>query len=1027
MALTKNRNQNDNMKTDLTLPYSCMRVASAALALGLLAAFPVAAQISLAGARGCLDVDGNNTVDQNDVVLINRYVFGFNGAALPPDSLGVGATRTDPADIVSFIQGRNFDVDGNGHVDLADLQLITRYVQGLTDAALTNNALGSTARRATTAAVQNFFGPAGGCVLSALGIESLSFGGVIPTDVGVMVGDKRVIRPTAGLLPGTVPADIVYSVISGTGSDRLIAVNAPLQPLVFDAAGAITGDTFAPAVRVTNTALNRSVDIPLSVSVVAPAFTASGNISTAGGTVATPEGGVITFSTNTLSAPVDATLQTAPAADGGTLMSIAFSQPVNASAALSFTLPYLPPTDAPATLAATSANTLKAAGLTFKTPYANSEDSLGYRWLTYSAYYVVDGTYRIPSETLTILDPAFALTGDSALVQGSRKTAQVKTGWSGELTSVISRSDLTPATVVDYEPILFVHGFTTDLKGGGGRNTWQKFPALVMDSTQLGGRKFIPFEFRWYTNADFRDAAVDLVSAVNRVYAATGKPVHIVAHSFGGVLARTMLQGLARGLPAGNNGASLAQSRVASLITLGSPHSGILNTAGSVSTVDLPEGQVGGAFNFCDQISCHVMGEPALAGGSATEIALRTLLSIGAAPGEHAARLATTQGALPAIPINVGIGVTSDSGSNTTWDNGDQLISYNGQRFFPVDATSTTSVGTVLRVNSLPSGSTARVTERILGLESRSSYIIGSAQSPAEAAEPTRRLGYRHRGKVLGTSCNDTEGQCGVEAAPACWSAALCTHAGYRLLKSALTLPPSSLSAAFRLNDTGITMCGGAFNGLGSSCLGTYPEGQDKFYGRDASALASTLTKVGGSGSINGFDYTKISNAGADLPASAVIGMGAADWACTRDNVTGLTWEVKATSGLRSMTHSYTWFQTGSLDGNNGTPSGGTCQTIGRCDTEKFTQDVNAATLCGRADWRLPHVKELIGLADLGNYNPTIDRIYFPNTQNSLFWSGSPAASSSSNAWIVYFLSGYSADYYVRSTSNYVRLVRARQ
>ncbi len=1003
------------------------RFASAAVAFSLLAAFPIAAQTSLAGARGCLDVDGNNTVDLNDVVLINRYVFGFNGAALPLGSLGTNPTRTAPADIVNFIQGRNFDVDGNGRVELADLQLITRYVQGLTDAALTNNALGSTARRATTAAIQSFLGPAGGCVLSTLGIESLSFGGVNPTDVSVMVGEKRVIKPAAGLLPGTLPADIAYSVISGTGSGRLTAVNPPLQPLVFDATGATTGDTFAPMVRVTNTALNRSVDIPLSVSVVAPAFTASGNVTTAGGTVATPEGGVITFSTNTLSAPVDATLQTAPTADGGTLMRINFSQPVSAGAALSFALPYIPPTDAPATLATTSANRLKASGLTFRTPYANSEDSLGYRWQSYSAYYVLNGGYRLPSETLTICDPAFALSGEGALVPGSNKTIEVKTYQRGELNSVVSSSALSPATVADYEPILFIHGYHPNVSGG--RGTWRDFPALAMDASQLGGRKLIPFEFRWYSNADFRDVAVDLVAAVNRIYAATGKPVHIVAHSFGGALARTLLQGLVRGLPAGNNGAALAQARVASLITLGAPHSGIMPTAGTVSGVALPKGQHSPAFTACDQISCHVMGEPVIDSASATETALRTLLGISVTPGEHAARLASTQGALPGIPINVGIGVTSDNGSNTDWDEGDQLISYNGQRFFPLDATSTASVGTALRVNASPSGgSAARITERILGLETRSSYVIGSTQNATEAAEPTRRLGYRHSGLtgygVLSVSCDDAEGQCGVEAAPACWSAALCTHAGYRLLKSALSLPTSSLSSTFKLNDTGITFCGSAYYGNNLPCLGTDPVGQDKHFGRDAAALAGTLTKVGGSDGTNGFDYTKISNAGADLPASAALGAGANDWACTRDNVTGLIWEVKTTSGLRSISHTYTWFQTGSLDGNNGAASGGTCQTTGRCDTEKFAQDVNAATLCGRADWRMPHVKELIGIADMGRFGVAIDSTYFPNLNSNAHWSGSPAASTSSNAWAVHFSTVHSRNY-SRNVSYYIRLVRA--
>jgi hypothetical protein len=47
--------------------------------------------------------------------------------------------------------------------------------------------------------------------------------------------------------------------------------------------------------------------------------------------------------------------------------------------------------------------------------------------------------------------------------------------------------------------------------------------------------------------------------------------------------------------------------------------------------------------------------------------------------------------------------------------------------------------------------------------------------------------------------------------------------------------------------------------------------------------------------------YTMIANNGAALPNSAVLGNGTGDWACTRDNETGLIWEVKTTD--RSMRH----------------------------------------------------------------------------------------------------------------------------
>ncbi|TAG48816.1 MAG: DUF1566 domain-containing protein [Betaproteobacteria bacterium] len=238
------------------------------------------------------------------------------------------------------------------------------------------------------------------------------------------------------------------------------------------------------------------------------------------------------------------------------------------------------------------------------------------------------------------------------------------------------------------------------------------------------------------------------------------------------------------------------------------------------------------------------------------------------------------------------------------------------------------------------------------------------------------------------------------------------------------------------LNDTGITFCGAATSGNNATCLGTEPAGQDKNYGRDGAALAGTLpAKLGGSTGTNGFDFTKVCNSGQNAdsgscPANPTTpGYGTNEWGCTKDNVTGLLWEVKTTTGLRSMNHSYTWFKTGSPDGNNGTASGGTCAAAGRCDTEKYTQDVNAQTtaLCNVRDWRMPTVKELEGIADLGRFNPAIDPTYFPNTLSSSVWSGSPYAPNSSYAWFVGFDGGYADFSYGRSYAYQVRLVRGGQ
>lgn len=240
---------------------------------------------------------------------------------------------------------------------------------------------------------------------------------------------------------------------------------------------------------------------------------------------------------------------------------------------------------------------------------------------------------------------------------------------------------------------------------------------------------------------------------------------------------------------------------------------------------------------------------------------------------------------------------------------------------------------------------------------------------------------------------------------------------------------PFSLAAG--LNDTGITDCSNDTAVDNASGLqadgGTHPR-QDCRYGRDAAEAVGSLPKVG-AGS-KGFDFTKIANDGSILPASAVLGTGPTEWACTRDNVTGLVWEVKTISGLRNEIHTYSWYNSDAATngGSVGTVSGGSCETIGRCDTEKFVADVNAAGLCGASAsaWRMPTIKELVGIADLGRINPTIDPTYFPNTSNSLFWSGSPYAGSSSNARLVYFSYGFPT-YGNRSNLNRVRLVRGGQ
>ncbi|CAK0775093.1 conserved exported hypothetical protein [Gammaproteobacteria bacterium] len=213
------------------------------------------------------------------------------------------------------------------------------------------------------------------------------------------------------------------------------------------------------------------------------------------------------------------------------------------------------------------------------------------------------------------------------------------------------------------------------------------------------------------------------------------------------------------------------------------------------------------------------------------------------------------------------------------------------------------------------------------------------------------------------------------------------------------------------LNDTGITQCvddSGNFGACTEMITGDSAVNprQDGRYGRDAAAAAGKLVKIGG-GRV-GFDFTKIANDGSELHASAALGAGPKDWACIRDNVTGILWEVKTNDGgIRDKDNTYIF-----------------------SNAVTFVAAVNATGLCGFNDWRLPTIRELTGIVHhsvaSGSGVPTIDTTYFPNTPVASFWSDSTFASNAGYAWYVNFSDG-STSYYPKYAAFQVRLARAGQ
>ena len=80
----------------------------------------------------------------------------------------------------------------------------------------------------------------------------------------------------------------------------------------------------------------------------------------------------------------------------------------------------------------------------------------------------------------------------------------------------------------------------------------------------------------------------------------------------------------------------------------------------------------------------------------------------------------------------------------------------------------------------------------------------------------------------------------------------------------------------------------------------------------------------------------------------------------------------------------------------------------------------------GYTDWRLPNRNELESIVEESCWSPAINAAVFPGTPSSWFWSSSPYAYDSDNAWYVNFNYGYVVANGKIGTHP-VRLVRAGQ
>jgi hypothetical protein len=212
-----------------------------------------------------------------------------------------------------------------------------------------------------------------------------------------------------------------------------------------------------------------------------------------------------------------------------------------------------------------------------------------------------------------------------------------------------------------------------------------------------------------------------------------------------------------------------------------------------------------------------------------------------------------------------------------------------------------------------------------------------------------------------------------------------------------------ALVTTSKLNDTGITanQCYAIGSDVLVSCNSTAAIAlnslQDGMLGRDV----THNTDVDGRA---GFSYSLVPNAAGGTYEKTE---------CVKDNVTGLMWEGKTDIGLRANTNTYTYYSSTS-----------TLST----DAAGYVLAVNAISLCGYTNWRLPTNKELFSIVDLSQSSsvPSIDLSWFPNTILGGYRT-SEYVVPYTQAWSVNFAGGVVYEGHARSGGLYVRLVRDTQ
>ena len=137
--------------------------------------------------------------------------------------------------------------------------------------------------------------------------------------------------------------------------------------------------------------------------------------------------------------------------------------------------------------------------------------------------------------------------------------------------------------------------------------------------------------------------------------------------------------------------------------------------------------------------------------------------------------------------------------------------------------------------------------------------------------------------------------------------------------------------------------------------------------------------------------------------------------------------ELHADGTVTDTTTELVWMRCALGQAWDGTTCTGTANTHAWQEALQEVQNLNGnGGFAGHTDWRLPNVRELGSIVEQRCWEPAINAAVFLNAPTGWFWSSSPHAYNTGNAWVVNFDGGrvnWGGEY----VDPRVRLVRAGQ